>query len=316
MEPFTSTFHLSSSPYLYAMNINTALPRYAAIIESIQNHEFASAIQINRDLVDAGFETSLKKLQNDIVDIREKLEIDILFHKGKDGYFISEEGKEASDRFLDFLGVSRVSEIVGQALQDQREVASYVSFEHEGLWAGTRWLPLLVTAVREHRWIGFDYRKFETDTVKHYSLMPLLLKQYQGRWYLIGKQQNEEERTFGIDRIEELKVRDSVFTPPDGDPRSRFRDVIGLDHSRGTVETIRIKCEPIQAQYLKTLPLHKSQKIVRDGKMETIFEMKVIPNYEFIQRILMMGPKVKVIQPTSLATEIYSYLIDAAKQYE
>lgn len=298
------------------MNLQDALPRYAAIVQRIRENDFPSLIQLNRFLVDSGFSVTSKTIQGDIVYLRDTFGIDILLHKGKDGYFITEEGHEATDRFLDFLGVSRVSEIVGQALRDQREVSPYVSFEHEGLWAGTRWLPELVRAVKERKWIGFDYRKFETDQVKHYSLQPLLLKQYQGRWYLIGKQNDGEDRTFGIDRIEELKVRDQVFEPTGEDPRDRFRNVVGLDHSRGTVEAVRFTCDPIQAQYLKTLPLHKSQRIIRDGALETVFEVKVIPNYEFIQRILMMGARVKITQPASLATEVYSHLKEAAKRYE
>ncbi len=298
------------------MNLQDALPRYAVIVQALRKGDHPTSIQLSRSLVDAGFETNARLLQKDIADIRDRFGIDILFHKAKEGYFISEEGKEATDAFLDFLGVARVSEIVGQALREQKEVNPYLSFEHEGLWAGTRWLPDLVKAVKEHKWVGFDYRKFETDQVKHYSLQPLLLKQYQGRWYLIGQQQNGEDRTFGIDRIEDLRIRDQVFTLPEEDPRSRFANVVGLDHSRGTVETVRFSCEPVQAQYLKTLPLHKSQRIIRDGKLETVFEVKVIPNYEFIQRILMMGAKVKVLQPAKLATEIYSHHIEAAKRYK
>lgn len=298
------------------MNIQLSLPRLGTLAEALREQEFPSAIQLSRTLIDKGFEATPKTVQGDITNLRDTFGIDILYHRGKDGYFISEEGKTASDEFLDFLGMSRVSDIIGQALQEQKEVSPYVNFENEGLWAGTRWLPTLVTAVKSHKWIGFDYRKFESDQTKHYSLMPLLLKQYQGRWYLIGQQQNGEDRTFGIDRIEELKIRDQGFTPPPGDPRDRFANVVGLDHSRGKVETVRFSCEPVQAQYLKTLPLHKSQRIIRDSAHETVFEVKVIPNYEFIQRILMLGAKVKVLQPKSLATEVYSHLIEAAKQYE
>lgn len=298
------------------MNVQESLPRFAKLIQILQTQGFPSLIQLNRQLVDEGFVVSNRTVQSDIAKLRETFGIDILYHKGKDGYFISEEGQTATDRFLDFLGVSRVSEIIGQALRDQKEMSPHVSFENEGLWKGTRWLPDLVQAVKEHKWIGFNYRKFETDQVKHYSLQPLLLKQYQSRWYLIGKQQNGEDRTFGIERIEDLKIRDQVFVPSNDDPRDRFKNVVGLDYSRGKVETVRFTCDPIQAQYLKTLPLHKSQKIIRDGSLETVFEVKVIPNYEFIQRILMMGARIKILQPLSLATEIYSHLKEAVQRYE
>lgn len=298
------------------MNLQQSLPRLGALAEALREQEFPSAIQLSRTLIDKGFEATPKSVQRDITNLRDTFGIDILYHRGKDGYFISEEGKTASDAFLDFLGMSRVSDIIGQALREQKEASPYVSFENEGLWAGTRWLPTLVNAVKNHKWIGFDYRKFESDQTKHYSLMPLLLKQYQGRWYLIGQQQNGDDRTFGIDRIEELKVRDQSFTAPPEDPRDRFANVVGLDHSRGTVEVVRFSCEPVQAQYIKTLPLHKSQRIIRDSAHETVFEVKVIPNYEFIQRILMLGAKVKVLQPKNLATEVYSHLSEAAKQYE
>lgn len=298
------------------MKLSDSLPRYGALIEILKSSPYASAITLTRSVVDKGWSYTPRELHADIEQLREVFGVDILFHKGKDGYFIDESTEAATDRLLDFLGLSQMNEVASQVFKSSAEASPYVSYEHEGLWAGARWLPELLRAAREHRWVGFDYRKFDADQVKHYSLQPLLLKQYQGRWYLIGKQNDGGDRTFGIDRIEALKVRDQVFTPPADDPRTRFRHVVGLDHSRGVVETVRFSCDAVQALYLKTLPLHKSQRIIRDGAHETVFEVKVIPNYEFIQRILMMGARVKIIQPASLATEVYSHLTDAAKQYE
>ena len=70
-----------------------------------------------------------------------------------------------------------------------------------------------------------------------------------------------------------------------------------------------------QAKYIKTLPLHKSQVIVSENDNEVIFGLFVAPNYELLQRILMYGKEVRVLEPESLANQVKDILTESIKKY-
>jgi predicted DNA-binding transcriptional regulator YafY len=91
---------------------------------------------------------------------------------------------------------------------------------------------------------------------------------------------------------------------------------IGLVYNEKKIEKIILSFEPKQGKYIKSLPLHKSQKILIENEDELRIEIKVFPNFELIQRILMQGNRVKVIEPKSLAEKIKNELKEALDNYK
>jgi len=71
-----------------------------------------------------------------------------------------------------------------------------------------------------------------------------------------------------------------------------------------------------QGNYVKTLPLHHSQEIIEDSETELRVRLRIIPNYEFKQKILMLGETVKVLEPTWFADEVKNSLKATLKKYE
>ena len=71
-----------------------------------------------------------------------------------------------------------------------------------------------------------------------------------------------------------------------------------------------------QGQYIKTLPLHPSQKLLEDNDDEVRISLQLIPTYEFIMEICARSQHVKVISPSSLAEEVKGYLKKAYEQYK
>jgi predicted DNA-binding transcriptional regulator YafY len=78
---------------------------------------------------------------------------------------------------------------------------------------------------------------------------------------------------------------------------------------------ILLSFTPLQGKYIKTLPLHHSQKIVKENAKEVQATVFVIPNYEFLQKLMMLGDTVKVLKPKELVSELKNILKSALKQY-
>ena len=68
--------------------------------------------------------------------------------------------------------------------------------------------------------------------------------------------------------------------------------------------------------YLRTLPLHQSQKEIHteEGKYSD-FEYFVAPTYDLSMAILGMGNLVEVLQPTEYRKQIADTVNDLAKRY-
>ena len=127
----------------------------------------------------------------------------------------------------------------------------------------------------------------------------------------------KEFRTFGIDRILEVTLKNETFIP---DPKSKivekFENIIGVSYNNNKLQKVILSFTIEQANYIKSLPLHKSQKIVVENADEVRCEYILSPNFEFIQRILMLGPQVKVIEPQFIIDEVKNYLKEALNNYK
>ena len=72
---------------------------------------------------------------------------------------------------------------------------------------------------------------------------------------------------------------------------------------------------PYQGKYIKTLPLHYSQKILADNDTELRISLKICLTHDFKMEILSLGENVKVIAPQQLIDEIKATYKKALKNY-
>lgn len=62
-------------------------------------------------------------------------------------------------------------------------------------------------------------------------------------------------------------------------------------------------------KYLRSLPLHPSQREVGLGERYTDFSLRLVPTHDFIQELLLHRDQIEVLQPQSLRDEMTN-LID------
>ena len=69
-------------------------------------------------------------------------------------------------------------------------------------------------------------------------------------------------------------------------------------------KNIILSFDPFNGNYIKSYPLHKSQKILMDDDKELRISLFLHETYDLVMELLSYGDNVKVIQPQSLINVI------------
>ncbi|WP_054697736.1 helix-turn-helix transcriptional regulator [Syntrophomonas palmitatica] len=167
-------------------------------------------------------------------------------------------------------------------------------------------LGKLIRAVGESFRIKISYINNEGEKSDR-LLEPLGLVCKRNVWYLIAREvEKNEPRTFRVDQIMHLSVRDSeAFAYPPGFSLAEYIGCSWGVFNNDQIETVRLKFSPKVAFRVKNLHYHPSQKIAQectDGSV--ILEFEVCGLLEMQNWIMQWGTEVEVLEPLSLREEI------------
>lgn len=87
-------------------------------------------------------------------------------------------------------------------------------------------------------------------------------------------------------------------------PKHFFANRYGVTTDKRKPETIRISVDSQQANYLRSLPLHKSQEETERADDYSVFQYLLVPTYEFKKELLSYGGAVEVLSPEWLRDEM------------
>ena len=177
---------------------------------------------------------------------------------------------------------------------------------------GTTFLNSIIEAMRKNVELQVDYQRYESERdeehLQTFQIQPYALKVFNRRWYLLGYiKEKHALRTIALDRILDLKILSTSFElPEDFDARKYFANVVGIFVNNDLpVTKVKIRAYGIQADYLRSTPLHKSQS---EGKSkhgefaEFTYRLCITP--ELVSQLLAMGDKVEVLEPKELREEM------------
>jgi hypothetical protein len=169
----------------------------------------------------------------------------------------------------------------------------------EEIPSGQRFLTTIAEAMRDNVTIKMMHQPFWSERPATFELEPWSLKIHSQRWYVLGRKMDGSLRVYGLDRVKMVEPTQKKFDlPKDFDAESYFNDTIGIILGGGEeVEDVEIKVTDNQQLYLRTLPLHHSQKekIINDDL--SIFTFHLKPTFDFRQELLKYGSSVEVIKP-------------------
>ena len=199
----------------------------------------------------------------------------------------------------------------------------------ESIPSGGDKLRQIIDAIRENRRIKIQYHKYSSSESKLYTLEPYCLKLYNRRWYMLVKKadattSNEDNGKkgdlfiFSLDRIVGIELLQTKFTiDKTFDAEAYFNDCFGImvDGSL-KAERIVLRAYGLEPYYLRDLPIHHTQKEIKKTEEYTDFELKLRPAEDFIEHLLSLSTRIRVIEPAWLVKDIQQRLKDALSIYK
>jgi predicted DNA-binding transcriptional regulator YafY len=138
---------------------------------------------------------------------------------------------------------------------------------------------------------------------------------FKRRWYLLGKYGNGKLKIYALDRMQNVDIEFNQFElPKDFSAEAFFSTCFGIIVGDKEPQSIKLKVAAQQADYLRTLPLHPSQKVVEQTKDYTIFSYFLRITYDLRQEILTLGDTVEVLYPKELRKTMADICKKMAKQ--
>ena len=197
--------------------------------------------------------------------------------------------------------------------------ACIIAFESSPEMQGVENLEDIYLAIIRKNVLRISYQTFKAKEARTWHVHPYMLKEYNHRWYLLGyAQEKQNPGVFALDRMQDIRVVRQPFVENSFiNSDDYFRDVIGVTLlPERHVEELELIFSPVIAPYIRTKPLHHSQRIVRqyeDGSLHLKLALRINP--ELLNMLMGYGRDVKVLYPAHLAIQLREVADAIVAQY-
>lgn len=192
---------------------------------------------------------------------------------------------------------------LGELLLGNNAIADKILLED--IPSGREWLEPILQSLQQNRMVDITYENFVGVKFSG-TVLPLCIKLFKRRWYVLCLIENNRKRIFSLDRVKNLELTDKTFNyPKDFVPADYFHDVFGIVAGvERKVENIIIRTYAELPGYLRSLPIHHSQKELETKDGYTDFSLRLVPTFDFIQELLLHRDQLEVLAPQSLRDKI------------
>lgn len=292
--------------------------RYIWLVDTIYRAGAISRQEINRRWADSVYNVNSESEIPHRTFHRHKEAVKQLFgieivcdHGGDRLYRIANAEEMAQDGLRSWL-LNSFS--INSLLQESRNLRGRILFEE--VPSGDRFLTTFIEAMRDNKRVLITHRSFSRQAAVTTELEPLCLKLSRQRWYLLANRLPERDmRVYGLDRISNVETTQSTFAlPRDFDAEAIFSQSVGVMLNPNP-ELVSLRVKGLDRDYLRTLPVHHSQKEVERTDEASVFTYYVRPTYDFIQKLLSFGANVEVLKPQWLRQRIKSIIAETGRLY-
>ena len=234
--------------------------------------------------------------------------------KGGYHYYIAnaEELKEGNIRNW-LLGTISVSNL----LVDNQHLKDRILLEE--IPSGQIYLAQIIEAMKNSNVINMTYHSYWRDKSNNFDVEPYCVKLFRQRWYLLGRSPYKKQMMiYALDRIQELQVIDEKFELPKSfNANDFFSEYFGVvvDNEK-CCKRVKLKVASYQANYIRAVPLHHSQKEVEKNEKFSIFELWLRPSVDLIREILWHGEAIEVLEPMEFREEIANKIENMSGKYK
>ena len=195
----------------------------------------------------------------------------------------------------------------------------------ENIPSGAEYLSTIIHAFRTGCRLRMGYQKFNGESYVK-TVCPYALKLFHQRWYLLalpsvtdspqGEIDQQQLRIYALDRITSLDMTDEAFEMPDDfSPQDYFAEYFGVLTTDMPMTHVVIRAYDYTPNYLRTLPLHHSQREVATAEGYADFTFDIRPTHDFLGQLLSHGAGIEVLSPPDLREQMRQKLAESLKRY-
>lgn len=300
------------------MPTKNTIRRHYLIIRRILQNDYPSKHTLMEYMKRYDVEIGERTFQRDLAEIRSNFDIDIIYDEQRNGYYALKNSVLYLDQLLYFIGLAESSDIALSTLKDKNRVLGYVSISPNPKSKGVEHIGWLLRAIQYRQVISITHYSYQTGEQTIYTVEPYLLKEFEGMWYLFAYCEDMKTfRTFGLDRIRQIKVTDRIFQriAELENTAKKFDNVYGLvyepyNNPNAPIEEVRLKVSAVMLPYIQSLPIHSSQSINGDT-----ITLHLIINPELENKIMSYGEHIEVLSPPSLRNKIKERIMQSLLKY-
>lgn len=273
--------------------LSAIVNKLSGICEYVSKEDLMEAM--SGDMAENGPYT-LRTLQRDIKTIEEVFGMEIENVKGE-GYRIVGWDPVYTDLFKELLSEFEILSTVGSdsgtrdyIIPEQRKMTFSVDIQK------------VLRSIKQRRKVRFSYSLPRLGGKEaEYLAEPYFLKQSQNRWYLVAMVEGIL-KCFELGRFVSFKVLDEEFSRDESvQAENLFRDCFGIwDDPKMSVEDIRLRFSPLDGRFIKTLPIHSSQKIVAETNEYVEVTLRLKITNDFVMALLSRSSSIEILAPQSL----------------
>ena len=296
----------------------TQLQKYAWLIDTIRNagkishKELSDRWELNKDLSDCKplHRSTFNRWRDAILS-----QFGIVINCQKTGgylYYIENPEEIDDDKLkkwmLDSFGITN---IIGEHLSLKGRILV------EEIPTGRDHLASFLKAMKDNHSVCVTYKPFNTTYTYTFTLEPYCVKLFENRWYVLGRNSNDDVKIYTLDRIQSVEETTDTFKLPKGFSAEKFfskKYGVVISHDVKP-ERIVIRANEHHKNYLKALPIHHSQRLKEDCGEYADFELFLSPTYDFVMKLLQSASMVEVISPDSLRETMKGWISDMSDIY-
>lgn len=226
--------------------------------------------------------------------------------KGKYRYYIMNEADISENGLRSWLYNTFC---VSNALASSQSIKDRILLEY--VPSGQYHLQSIIEAMKENHVLNITYHSYWKDEENSFDVQPYCVKLFRQRWYMVALSTysyyyEQGPRIYALDRIKYLHATEDTFEmPKDWSAEEYFDGCFGIiaDH-RIDIQPVKLKVSAGQANFIRDLPMHSSQKEVERNEEYSIFTYCLRPEFDFQQELLWNGEDMEVLEPIWLRNEI------------
>lgn len=272
-----------------------------------------------------GTEYSRRTFNNHREAVEEVFGIHIGCNRSTNRYFV-EYSEDVSDENAETAWLINTFTVNSMLSLGKERLSGRVSVED--IPSGHRHLTSIMEAMTENCKIVIGYKKYTSSETDTYTLRPYAVKEFAKRWYLVAYcLERKGLRVYGLDRIKSLEITDERFRMPKNfDVDELFATSFGIYIPEEKGQTIVFRTTQKEANFMRDLPLHSSQKELTTAQVRRIapeyagdgkvyFEIFVCPNEALIMEFCKHGARLEVMSPLAVREAVAAELRSAAEAY-